>query len=184
MRMTLSVSVLVTAATLNLLGASLAGVTLPDSTEVGGRTLVLNGLGLRTRFMIKVYVAGLYLEKKSSDADAIIKADAPKRMVLHFLRSVSRDQMVDAYTEAFDANAPGSRTSLKAEIARLMAAFEPVAANDQMVFTYQPGVGTTLTIRGTDKVTIAGLPFAQAMFSAWLGPKPPSADLKKGLLGL
>jgi hypothetical protein len=184
MRMTLSVSVLVAAATLNLLGASLAGVTLPDSTEVGGRRLVLNGLGLRSRLMFKVYVAGLYLEQKSSDAEAIIKADAPKRMVLHFLRPVSRDQMVEAYTEAFDNNAPGSRTALKGEIARLMAAFEPVAANDQMTFTYQPGVGTTLTIKGRDKVTIPGLPFAQAMFSAWLGPKPPSAELKKGLLGL
>lgn len=184
MRMTLSVSVLVAAATLNLLGASLAGVTLPDSTEVGGRRLVLNGLGLRSRLMFKVYVAGLYLEQKSSDAEAIIKADAPKRMVLHFLRSVSREQMVEAYTEAFDNNAPGSRTALKDEIARLMAAFEPVAANDQMTFTYQPGAGTTLTIKGRDKVTIPGLPFAQAMFSAWLGPKPPSAELKKGLLGM
>jgi len=184
MRMTVSVSVLVAAATLSLLAASLAGVTLPDTTEVGGRTLVLNGMGLRSRLMIKVYVAGLYLEKKSSDADAIVKADAPKRMVLHFLRSVSRDQMVDAYTEAFDNNAPGSRTSLKSEIAQLMAAFEPVAANDQMMFTYQPGVGTTLAVKGKDKVTIPGLPFARAMFSAWLGPKPPSADLKKGLLGL
>ena len=133
--------------------------------------------------MFKVYVAGLYVEQKSGDADAIIKADAPKRMVLQFLRDVSRDQMVDAYTEAFDNNAPSAKASLKGEIDKLMAAFEPVATGEQMVFTYEPGKGTTLSVKGNDKVTIAGLPFAQAMFSCWIGPKPPSADFKTKLLG-
>jgi hypothetical protein len=51
------------------------------------------------------------------------------------------------------------------------------------VATYVPGTGTTLTVRGKDKLTIAGLPFAQALFSVWLGPKPPTSDLKSGMLG-
>lgn len=183
MRTTLAVTTFVLAAALNLLGATLAGVTLPDSVDVGGKTLTLNGMGLRSRMMFKVYVGGLYLEQKSRDANAIIQADAPKRMTLHFMRSVSRDQMVEAYTEAFANNAPEAAKTLKAEIAQLMAAFEPVAEGEEMLFTYVPGRGTTLTIKGKDKATIAGLPFAKAMFSAWLGPEPPSADLKKGLLG-
>jgi hypothetical protein len=91
--------------------------------------------------------------------------------------------MVEAYREAFANNVPDAQKTLKAEIEQLMAAFEPVNEGDQMTFTYIPGTGTRLAIQGTDKVTIAGLPFARAMFSAWLGPKPPSADLKKGLLG-
>jgi hypothetical protein len=183
MRTTLAVTAFVLAAALNLLGASLAGVTLPDTVEVGGTSLVLNGMGLRSRFIVKVYVGGLYVEQKTADANAIIQADAPKRMTLHFLRSVSRDQMVEAYREAFANNVPDAQKTLKAEIEQLMAAFEPVNEGDQMTFTYIPGTGTRLAIKGTDKVTIAGLPFARAMFSAWLGPKPPSADLKKGLLG-
>jgi hypothetical protein len=81
----LSVAVLVLASMLNLHAASLAGVTLPDTAQVGGTTLVLNGLGLRTKFVVKVYVAGLYLDKKSADADAIIKADAPKQIVMPLL---------------------------------------------------------------------------------------------------
>jgi len=183
MRKAFIATVIVLAAAINLLGASLAGVTLPDSTQVAGKTLALNGLGLRSKMMFKVYVAGLYVEQKSGDADAIIKADAPKRMVLQFLRDVSRDQMVEAYTEAFDNNAPSAKASLKGEIDKLMAAFEPVATGEQMVFTYEPGKGTTLSVKGNDKVAIAGLPFAQAMFSCWIGPKPPSADFKTKLLG-
>jgi hypothetical protein len=183
MRTTLAVTAFVLAAALNLLGASLSGVTLPDSVDVAGKKLVLNGMGLRSRMMFKVYVGGLYLEQKSSDPTAIIQADAPKRMLLHFMRSVSRDQMVDAYTEAFANNAPDAQKSLKPEIDKLLAAFEPVTEGDEMTFTYVPGTGLTLAIKGKDKVTIPGLPFGRAMFSAWLGPKPPSADLKKGLLG-
>ncbi len=56
-----------------------------------GKTLVLNGLGLRTKFVVKVYVAGLYLEQKSSDANAILKADAPKRLVMQFMRDFEQE---------------------------------------------------------------------------------------------
>jgi hypothetical protein len=183
MRTTAAMTAFVLAAALNLLGATLAGVTLPESVIVGDQTLVLNGMGLRTRLMFKVYVGGLYLLQKSTDANVIIQADAPKQVTLHFLRSVSRDQMVDAYRDAFANNAPEAHKTLAADIERLMAAFEPVTEGDVMTFVYVPGIGTTLSIRDKSKVTIAGLPFARAMFSAWLGPKPPSQDLKKGMLG-
>jgi hypothetical protein len=52
-----------------------------------------------------------------------------------------------------------------------------------LVFTYVPAAGTTLAINGKDKLTIAGAPFGQLVFSVWLGPKPPTAGLKKGILG-
>jgi hypothetical protein len=163
--------------------ASLQGVTMPDSLQVAGETLQLNGLGLRSKLMFKAYVAGLYVARKSGDADAIIKADEPKRMTLQFLRDVSKDQMVEAYTEAFASNAPTAKASLAREIESLMDAFEAVGEGDQMVFTYVPGKGTTFAVKGKDKITIPGLPFAQAMFDCWLGPKPPGEDFKAGLPG-
>jgi hypothetical protein len=43
----------------SLLASSLAGVTLPDTVQAGGSTLVLNGLGVRTKIGVKVYIAGL-----------------------------------------------------------------------------------------------------------------------------
>ena len=164
--------------------ASLAGVTLPDTATVASTRLVLNGLGLRTKFVVKVYVAGLYLAQKSSDADAILKSDEPKRIVMHFLRGVSKNQIADAFQESFRDNSPAASQQLKADIDRLIGALEPLKEQDEMVFTYVPGTGTTLAIQGQDKVTIAGAPFAQMLFSVWLGPKPPNAGLKKGLLGL
>jgi hypothetical protein len=71
----------------------------------------------------------------------------------------------------------------RADIDRFLAALEPVKDGDQMIFTYIPDAGTTFAINGKDKLTIAGLGFSQALFSVWLGPKPPTGGLKKGLLG-
>ena len=179
----LAVVVFVVASMLDLHAASLAGVTLPDKVQVGGTTLVLNGLGLRKKFVVKVYVAGLYLEQKSSDSNAIIKADAPKRIVMQFVRGVSKSQIADAFSESFNNNSPDAKKTMQADIDRLLGALEPVKEGDQMVFTYVPGTGTTLAINGKDKLTIAAPAFGPVLFSVWLGPKPPNADMKKEILG-
>ena len=163
--------------------ASVAGVTLPDTATVGSTRLVLNGLGLRTKFVVKVYVAGLYLVQKSSDAGAILKSDDPKRIVMHFLHGVSKNQIADAFQESFRDNAPEASQKLKPEIDRLLGALEPLKEQDEMVFTYISGTGTILAIKGQDKLTIAGPEFGQMLLAVWLGPKPPNAGLKKGLLG-
>ena len=129
--------------------------------------------------MVKVYVAGLYLEQKSSDANAIIKADAPKRIVLRFAHSASKNQMTDAFTESFNDNTPDAMKTMKPDIDKLLGAIDAVKVGDQMIFTYVPGSGTTFAQNGQDKVTIPGAAFGQVMFSVWLGPKPPTQIARK-----
>jgi Chalcone isomerase-like len=179
----LAAAAFIVASTFNLHAATVAGVNLPDTTTVGDKSLILNGLGLRTEFMVKVYVGGLYLEHKSTDAGGIIKADAPKRIVMQFLHDASKKQMTDAFDQSFKDNAPGAETTIKTDTDKFLAAVEPVKVGEQMVFTYLPGTGTTIAINGNDKLTIVGPAFSQAIFSVWLGPKPPTANLKKGMLG-
>ena len=181
----LSLALLLTAglAASPLQAATLAGVTLPDSQQVAGKNLVLNGLGLRTKMFVKVYVAGLYLEQKSSDPNAIMKSDTPKRIVMRFLYHPSKSQMADAFNEGFADNAPDAVKSMKSDIDKLNGALDDLKSGDEMVLTYVPGTGTTMAINGKDKVTIAGESFEQALLSIWLGSKPPTADLKKGMLG-
>jgi hypothetical protein len=168
---------------LELQAASLAGVTMPDTIIAGGKNLVLNGLGLRSKFMVKVYVAGLYLEQKSSDPDAITKGSGPKRIVMQFIHGVSKGQLTAAFTESFNNNSPEAMKTMKPDIDRLFGALESVRSGEQMVFTFIPGTGTALNIDGRDKLTIADPAFAPVLLSVWVGPKPPTADLKKGMLG-
>ena len=52
-----------------------------------------------------------------------------------------------------------------------------------MTFTYVPGKGTTLQVADKELADFEGKGFADAVFSIWLGSKPPSEDLRKGMLG-
>src|SRR5262245_6798797 len=85
----------------------LAGVKLPEQVTVGGRTLRLNGMGLReaTILKVRVYVAGLYLVARSTDASQIIASEEPKRLVLDFVRDVGRGSLVEAWNEGFAKSA-------------------------------------------------------------------------------
>ncbi len=179
----LAVLLFVSAATFNVNAAELAGVTLPDTQQVAGKTLVLNGMGIRTKYMVKVYVGGLYLEQKSSDANAIVNSDTPKQIVMKFLHGASKSQMTDAFDEGFNSNSPDAVKALKAQIDQFLGGVDAVKSGDEMVVTYVPGTGSSLAINGQNKVTVAGPGFATVLFSVWLGPKPPNADLKKGMLG-
>jgi hypothetical protein len=51
------------------------------------------------------------------------------------------------------------------------------------MFTYLPGKGTTLQVGNKELGVFDGKGFADAVFSIWLGSKPPSEDLRKGMLG-
>ena len=176
-------SLFLIASTLTLSAGTLNGVTMPDTVQARGIPLVLNGMGVRTRTGFKIYVAGLYLQQKSSDPDAIIKSDAPKRIVLQFTHDTGRNQMIEAFNQGFDNNEPGARDALKPEIDRFLGQLDAVRSGDQMVLTYIPGTGTIYLMNGGEKLTVPGLPFAQLLFSAWLGPRPAAPELKKDLLG-
>ena len=164
----------------------LAGVSLPDQTEAGGKTLVLNGLGLReaTLMMVDVYVAGLYLESKTSDPVTILGADRAKRIVLTFVRSVGREKLVDAWSDGLDKNAGDKRAAVSDGFARLNAAMTDVKKGDTVVLTFLPGQGTTVEVRGKAEATIEGDDFQAVLFAIWLGDAPPNAALRDGLLGI
>ena len=164
----------------------LAGVSLPEQTTVEDSTLVLNGMGMReaTWLRIKVYVAGLYLDAKSSDAGAILDADLPKRIVLVFVRSVGRKRIIREWDESIEANVGEVSAALLDRIATLQAWMpDTVGKGDEMTLTYLPGKGTVVEIKGELMGTIPGADFARALFAVWLGARPPNQTLKAGLLG-
>ena len=74
----------------------------------------------------------------------MLESNAPKELILHFVRDVGRADLA----KGFENNAKSELPALKERIG---------------------------TIKGDDS--------ARALVSIWLGPRPPSADLKTGLLG-
>lgn len=162
--------------------ASLAGVTLPETATVGGQSLVLNGMGLREKMFFDIYVGGLYLPAKTSDARAAIEQDAPKRVLMHFVYSeVSAAQLREAFEEGRTKH-PAGAAQLPA-FEQLYGWLDAVHPGDEVVFDYVPGAGTSVTVKGTHKGTLPGAEFMKVLFSVYLGDHPPTTALKTGLLG-
>ena len=164
---------------------SKAGVTMPDTIKVGDKELTLNGMGLReaTFLKIDVYVAGLYLEQVSSNPTEIITSNQTKRLVLRFVRDVDRDDIVKAWREGFAGNATVKLATIKPLIDRLNAWMVGFDDGDTLTFTYRPGEGLAVDVGTTRKGILKSDDFARSLFAIWLGPKPPTSALKRGLLG-
>ena len=164
--------------------ATLADVKMDDKVVVNGQSLTLNGLGLRKKLFFKIYVGGLYLTAKSSNPAAILGADTSRRMVMHFLFSVSRDQMCDAWSEGLEDNTPHATAEVKNAFKTLCAWMEPIEKGNRLVLTYVPGSGTMVEVNGKMKGTLPGKATADAIVSTWIGPKPgPGDDFKNAVLG-
>ncbi len=161
----------------------LAGVKLPDTAKVGEKTLVLNGMGLRTKVIFKVYVAGLYLQAKQSDAAKILAEDSPRHLEMQFMRSVGRAKIAEAWAECLTSNTPSASAEVKASFKKLESWTADMEEGHQMTFTYTPGQGTEVAVQGAVKGSAPGKEFADAIFACWLGPVPPNPELKAGLLG-
>src|SRR5690349_22611822 len=112
---------------------TLAGVTLPDKADVDGKSLVLNGMGLRKKFVVEVYVGGLYLPQKEKSAAKVLGADVPRRMVLHFIYDVSKDQMCEAWHEGLEANSPNASAEVKKSFNTLCAWMDGVGEGQKLV---------------------------------------------------
>ncbi|WP_319584647.1 chalcone isomerase family protein [uncultured Pseudodesulfovibrio sp.] len=164
--------------------AELAGVSLPESVEVGAQKLVLNGIALREKFVFDVYVAGLYLTSKSSDPEAILQKEAPRMMVMHFVRDVDAKAIREAWIEGLEANVQGITPELRDQFDQLNAMMSDIKEGQEMGFTYDPATGTDVMVAGVAKGGIPGKDFADAILATWIGPKPgPGRSFKKQILG-
>ncbi len=155
----------------------LAGVKLPDTVQVGGQELVLNGMALREKYFLDVYVGGLYLPTKTSSGDAVISQDVPRRLVMHFTYKVSKNQLTESMTKGVEKGSDKA----KSDMSTCTAMFEDVGKGDEITFEYVPDMGTKVVVRGKEKGTISGTDFISALLSIYVGPDADN-KLRKGLL--
>ena len=168
--------------------AELEGVKLEPTAQVGGAALTLNGAGVRTRAIFKVYVAGLYVPAKSNSAAALLGQKGPRRVAITMLRNVDADTFAGALIEGLqknhtDAQLAGFKAQIDALSASLKAAGE-AKKGDVIHLDFAPDTGTRVVVNGKPQGNaIAGEEFYTAVLRIWLGDKPADADLKKGMVG-
>ncbi len=166
----------------------LAGVRYPVTVQLGATPLTLNGAGIRYRFVVKVYTAGLYLTTKATTPEAVFAAPGPRRLHVVMLRDIDGNDLGRLFTrgmrdnsshEAFAKSIPGTL-----RLAELFAAKKRLAAGESFSVDWLPGQGTSIQINGK----VQGEPikepeFFNALMRIWLGKSPADAALKDQLLG-
>lgn len=166
-----------------LVALKLGKIIIPDVFSVGEDELVLNGAGWRKKVIIKVYAGALYLMEQNKNAEAILAADEPIMIRMHFVyKNVSAEKLINAWNEGF-ANA-NVADSLQPDIDTFNSLFsKPALKGDIYDLIYDPTLGTSLFINDELIGTITGLEFKKAVFAIWLGENTALPGLKEKLLG-
>jgi hypothetical protein len=165
-----------------------AGVRYVPSVTVGGAPLQLNGAGIRYRFVVKVYTAGLYLASKQASPEAALAAAGPKRVHVVMLRDIDANELGRLFTKAMEDNTPREEfvKSINGTLrmGEIFAAKKRLVSGDNFSVDWVPGQGTSILVNGRPQGEPIKEPeFFTALLRIWLGPRPPDAALKQALLG-
>lgn len=164
------------------------GVKVEDSVEVAGTKLQLNGAGTRYKFVVKVYVAGLYLTKKATSLDEVVAAPGPKRVLVTMVRDIDSAELGKLLTRGMEDNMGKAKMSKMVpgllRMGEMFAAHKKLLAGDTFSLDWVPGQGSVVTVKGQ----VQGEPFKEpeffkALMSIWLGPSPADYKLKEAMLG-
>jgi len=165
-------------------------VTMADSITVGGKTLLLNGMTTRKAsnfgVTVKVYVGGLYLEEKESDAAKIVSSNTTKRVVMDyiFFRAPGK-RIKKGWKDAFSKYC-GDKAACEAEKANLKIFNKQVKTmtkGDKMILDFYKDK-IDVTVEKKKKPTNVSIPsrkFADIILKAFVMAKSKSF---RGPLGI
>lgn len=166
------------------------GITVPEHVRLGsaGPSLVLNGAGVRTRLVFKVYVAALYLPAKTDNGEEILRNDQGKRLLLHMLRSLTSKELTASMLEALNETlTPAERSPLASRVQQfnsILDTLNDVKRGTRVVIDYAPQFGTIFFVDGIEKGRIPGADFNEALMRMWIGAHPRDVELRTALLGV
>lgn len=158
---------------------------LPNTENFEDASLILNGAGVREKFWIDLYAAGLYLDEKSSDATAIISGDKPMALKLHIVSGlISSEKLIKAVKDGFDKSTKGNTAPIQPQIDTMLGYFkDEITKDDVFDLVYLPSKGIVAYKNGEVRGTVKGKDFKEALFGIWLSNDPADKNLKDELLG-
>lgn len=164
------------------------GVKFDDINKVAGKDLKLNGAGLRTKLVIKVYAAGLYLPEKSKNVADILKMEGPRRVTLVMARDISSEDLGRAFMDGINENLDkAEKAKIVTQIGKfgeMFASVDQIRKGDVLHMDWIPGTGTVCELNGKRIGEPASdINFYNAVLRIWLGEKPADRSLKPMLLG-
>jgi hypothetical protein len=164
------------------------GLKFDDTVKVAGKELKVNGAGIRTRIVIKVYALVLYLPEKKDTPAAVLDSPGPRRFSLGLLREVTGEELGQAFLAGITANTDkAERSKFVNQLAQFGEAFVNIPQakkGDVINVDWVPDTGTVMTFNGKPiGEPLKDIAFYNAVLKIWLGDKPVDSSLKPQLLG-
>lgn len=165
-----------------------AGYKFDDTAKVGGQDLKLNGAGIRYKFVVKVYAAGLYLPEKKTAVPDILAQPGAKRVTLIMLRDVGSDTFGQAFMDGIKKNSDVTeRSKIVSQMltfGNLFGSIPELKKGDMVTTDWVPNSGTIISVNGK-KITepIPDILFYNALLKIWLGANPADSKLRSAMLG-
>jgi len=159
-------------------------VYVPQTIKVNHETLLLNGAGIRHKFLLDIYVGALYLAEKSSDASQVISNKTSKCITLHLLQNLSEGTFASNIEIGIANNVSEKELEdLQPEITIFKSFFEDADKGSFVMFSFLDDDTTELFINQKKKGSLQGQAFQQALLKAWLGNVPADGGLKEAMMG-
>lgn len=179
---------LISFSSLPIQAKEIAGVNIPESISLSDQStkLVLNGAGIRAKFIFDIYIGSLYLEKKAHTPTEVYNMHGEKRVSMHFLYSeVDKEKLVHGWNEGFENNlSEQEMKKFKSQINQFNNLFVTVKKGDVINLNFIPTTGTQVVINNKIKGLVKGDDFYVALLKIWLGEEPADSDLKEAMLGI
>jgi hypothetical protein len=159
-----------------------------QSVQVAGQHLQLNGAGISTRLMFKIYAVSLYLPDQRRTTEAVLQSNGPRRLVIRLMRDISSQDFEAAVLDKLsrdlahaDAQVMGQMEALSLAIARIPSGLR---RGDLLTLDWIPGTGTVVEHNQRRVIQpIQDIAFYNALLNIWLGEQPADPRLKTALLG-
>jgi len=165
---------------------TVAGVPFPETIEVDGQALTLNGTAVRKVFgFIKVFAGGFYCQRPVTSAEDAMAMDQTVQFSLHYLTSkATAEKLQNGFIEAItEANPADQVAAQQANIQKYAGWLDAdMAPGKTSITTYVPGKGLSLVFQGQSKGTITDPDFIAIYFRYVFGEKA-NATLRDGYLG-
>ena len=159
------------------------GVDFPVRSVAGESTLELRGASmLRWAMMVDLYAGALYLPGAAPSRQW--PSDIPKRLELCYFRKIPAEGFIESSQDHLRSTLSDQRLEqIQARLDQLYDLFRDIGPGDRYTLTYQPDLGTSLSLNGELLGTIPGADFAEAYFGIWLGEQPLNEKFRDQVLG-
>jgi hypothetical protein len=171
------------------LALEIEGQPVAPTATVAGRELQLNGAGVRAYTIYKMYIAALYLPKKTSSASEVVGQVGAKRVQLRILLTVpgSSGYLADAFTGGIKKRVtPEQFEAMKTRLDTFdrMVRNLDVKKGDVVNLDFVPDAGLTVTLNEKSVgAPIPGADLYDSMLKIWVAEDAKDKPLRAAMLG-